>query len=251
MAKSDNEVAQTNGGTKAQTAPAPYLPFLSFKGAIEALEQGVPKKLDRTIWRTQSGIMQTQILMAFRFFEMVDEEDRPTGLLHLLVGDKESRPEALRTMIQSSYANLLKHDLTKMSPKMVEDEMEQYNVTGETKRKAVTFFLKAAKFADIPMHPLLSSQVRNTGPRKKRAAKRNIEGATFAVTPTATESGITARNTRSVELSSGGAVTLTLSYDPFSLSSEDRDFVFELIDKLRNYESSHRPADSDEEGEEQ
>ena len=71
MAKSATEVAQANGQERTQTAPAPYLPFLSFKGAIEALEQGVPKKLDRTIWRTQSGIMQTQILMTFRFFGLV------------------------------------------------------------------------------------------------------------------------------------------------------------------------------------
>ncbi len=246
MAKAVTEVAQANGQAKAQTAPAPYLPFLTFLGAIEALEQGVPKKLDRTIWRTQSGIVQTQILMAFRFFELVDEEDRPTGLLHVLV-DKESRPVGLRSMLESSYANLLQHDLTMMSPRMVEDEMEQYNVTGETKRKAVTFFLKAAKFADIPMHPLLSSQVRNTGPRKKRAAvKRSANGEFTAVLTPNTQTGVSQNKVREVTLSSGGTVGLSLLYDPFDLNEEDRKFVFELVDKLKAYAEAH-PTDEEPE----
>lgn len=248
MAKTATEVAQTNGQAKAQTAPAPYLPFLTFKSAVEALEQGVPKKLDRTIWRTQSGIMQTQILMAFRFFGLVDDEDRPTELLHLVVDTKEARPVTLRAMIESAYANLLKHDLTKMSPKMVEDEMEQYSVTGETKRKAVTFFLKAAKFADIPMHPLLSSQVRNTGPRKKRAAiKRSTNGEFTAVLTPDTQTGVSKKGIREVTLSSGGTVGLSLLYDPFDLSEEDRKFVFELVDKLKAYAEAHPPTDDEPE----
>lgn len=250
MAKAATEVAQTNGQTRAQAAPAPYLPFLTFQGAIEALEQGIPKKLDRTIWRTQSGIVQTQILMAFRFFDMVDDEDRPTGLLHLLVEDKENRPAALQSIMQSSYSALLKHDLTKMSPKMVEDEMEQYNVTGETKRKAVTFFLKAAKFAGIPMHPLLSSQVRNTGPRKRKAKRPGyVAEMNGAADPAylAARSGTGAPQAKAVQLSSGGTVELSLVYDPFALSEEDRKFVFELVDKLKAYAEANPPTDEEPE----
>jgi hypothetical protein len=247
MAHSTAEVAQPDAKTKA--TPAPYLPFLTFKGAIEALEQGVPKKIDRTIWRTQSGIVQTQILMALRFLGLVDDEDRPTEMLHLLVDNKESRAAGLFTLLQSSYAELLKHDLTKMSPKMVEDAMEQYNVTGETKRKAVTFFLKAAKFAEIPMHPLLSSQVRNTGPRKRRAKRPGyVAEMNGAADPSFSPRPLTANGSeKSVRLSNGGKLTVSISADPFTLPAEDRKFVFELIDKLQEYETAHGSDDDTEE----
>src|SRR5579862_3142340 len=166
MAKAASEMAQEARGATA----APYLPFLTFKSAIEALEQGVPKKIDRTIWRTQSGLIQSQILMALRFFGLVDEGDRPTEALHDFVASKGAdRSAQFAVLLNIAYSDLLAHDLTKMTPKMLDDAMEQYGVAGETKRKAVTFFLKAAKFAGIPMHPLLSSQVRNTGPRKRKA----------------------------------------------------------------------------------
>src|SRR5271157_160993 len=156
MAKAANEVQVPTASTTA----APYLPFRTFLSAIEALEQVVPKKIDRTIWRSQSGIAQTQILMALRFFDLVDDEDHPKELLYELVAKKENRAEQFVRLLNFSYTALLDHDLTKMTPKMVEDEMERYNVTGETKRKAVTFFLRMAKFSGMPMHPLLSSQVR-------------------------------------------------------------------------------------------
>jgi len=244
MAKAGEPVV---AGSTVRTTPAPYLPFRTFLSSIEALEHGVPKKIDRTIWRSQSGMVQSQIVMALRFFDLVDDEDRPTDLLHELVAKKENRGEQFVRLLNFSYTALLDHDLTKMTPKMVEDEMERYNVTGETKRKAVTFFLRMAKFAGMPMHPLLSSQVRNTGPRKKRAAKRTLE-STFVIAPNSTDSGVLARNTKSVNLRSGnGTVALTLSYDPFALSTEDRKFVFDLVDQLQAYEAANPPNDDVEE----
>src|SRR5579863_8728597 len=138
------------------TKSAPYLPFRTFQGAYEALERGIPKRLDRTIWPSQSGLVQSQILMAFRFLGLVNDQDQPTVLLQHLVEDKERRKETVAKIINNSYRALLDHDLTKMTPKMVEEEMERYSVSGETRRKAVAFFLRCAKFAELPMHPLLS-----------------------------------------------------------------------------------------------
>jgi len=248
MAMASKEVASESHAVLT-TTPAPYLPYLTFNSAIESLEHGIPTKIDRTIWRNQSGLMQTQILMALRFLGLVNGEDRPTEALHLLVSDKQSRSAVMKTLLHNSYGLLLEHDLTKMTPKMLDDEMEMYNVSGETKRKAVTFFLKAAKFAEIPMHPLLSSQVRNTGPRKKRGAtaKPDKNGQfKVAITPD-TETGVTTKRAREIKLASGGTVGLSLSYDPFSLSEEDRKFVFELVDKLKAYADAHPASDEEEE----
>ena len=43
-------------------------------------------------------------------------------------------------------------------------------------------------------------------------------------------------NTRELKLRSDGVVTLGLSVDLFSLTGDDRKFVFELIDKMSAYE---------------
>jgi len=229
--------------------PAPYLPFRTFQSAIESLEHGIPKKLDRTMWPSQSGLVQSQILMAFRFLGLVDQEDHPMDVLHAFVSVKETRPDTLQGLLIASYPDLVEHDLTKMTPKMIDDEMERYHVSGETKRKAVTFFLRAAKFAGMPMHPLLSSMVRNTGPRKRKAKRLFIPELHASADPVA-ENAKTPGSMKTVRLSNGGTVTLTISSDPFTLPSEDRQFIFNLVDMLQEYGSAH-PVSEEEEEEDQ
>jgi len=251
MASANNQMPQQESES-GKINSAAYLPFRTFTSSVDALEHGIPKQIDRTIWRNQAGQVQSQILMALRFLGLVDATDRPTQLLHDYVEQKDQRKQTMAKVLNAAYPDVIRHDLTKMTPKMLDDSFDTLGVAGDTKRKAVTFFLKAAKFAEIPMHPLLAAQVRNTGPRGKRKADRKIsdDGKTIVKITTATESGVQASNTRSVILKSGGTVTMTLAYDPFSLSLEDRNFVFELIDKLHQY-SAIDSADEDSEEDEE
>jgi hypothetical protein len=216
----------------SKAPPAAYLPFKTFISAIEALEHGIPKRLDRTIWR-QSGIVQGQIMMALRFFGLLTDNDEPTPALHRLVESPDKRKEQIAALLRHAYRDILELDLTKMTPKMLEQEMEKYNVSGDTRRKAVGFFLRAAKFSDIPMHPLLLAQTRETsGPRKKRKTTKpnGVERR-----PTAMPSDDGARSKRTVTLRGGGTVSLIIAADPFSLDTADREFIFELVDKIQGY----------------
>jgi len=97
------------------------------------------------------------------------------------------------------------------------------------------------------MHPLLSSQVRNTGPRKRRAKRPGYVPEMNGAVDPAYLPAPTRGSEKSVSLSSGGTVTLSLSYDPFALSEEDRKFVFELVDKLKAYAEANPPTEEAEE----
>lgn len=241
----------TDASDNGKSSPAAYLPFRTFVSSIEALEHGIPKQIDRAIWRSQSGVVQTQIMMALRFLGFVNQDDAPTALLHEYVEQKDRRKEIMVKVLKAAYAEIIKHDLTKMTPKMLDDAFDAYKVSGDTKRKAVTFFLKAAKFAEVPMHSLLSSQVRNTGPRGKRR-KANGEGNGTTQSPPSEymPSEFSASNTRTVNLHGAGSVTVKVAYDPFALSVADRDFVFKLIDMLKAYPVVEDPEGDESEDEE-
>ena len=214
-----------------KNTPASYLPFKTFISSVEALEQGLPKKLDRTIWRSQSGIIQSQIMMALRFFNLLNEQDEPTPALHRLVEGREKRKEHIASLLQYAYKSIIDHDLTKMTPRMLEEAMNQYNVSGDTRRKAIGFFLRAAKFAEIPMHPLLLGQIRDTGngTRKKRP-KVAKPGEVPITSPPFSESSSTPGPTRkTIPLTSGGSITLEIAANPFLMSGTDRTFVFEAL----------------------
>lgn len=227
---------------------APYLPFATFLNSLDVLSQGVPPKLDRSLWRSQSGLVQGQIMNAYRFFGFVDEMDGDASTDELIQMAKkvEQRPEILRGLIEAQYSDILEsHDLTKMTMKMLEDEFEKhFSVSGTTKQKAITFFLKAAKFADMPLSTFLQSQLRNTGARKKRGSKQRTdeqsdsEEAIQADVEAQTRVPIGAIS-HSVRLSSGGKLTVVVTANPFTMPADDRQFVFSMIDMVQSYEKSH------------
>jgi hypothetical protein len=232
---------------ESKKAPAVYLPFKTFMSSLDSLEQGLPKRLDRTVWRSQSGIVQGQIMMALRFFGLLTDTDEPTAALHRLVEAPDRRKEHISALLLHSYHDILEADLTKMSPRMLEELMGQYNVSGDTRRKAVAFFLRAAKYVELPMHPLLMAQIRETSGKRKRraaapAARENGNGA--AQIRTAAEDGL--RSTRTISLRGGGTVSLTITADPFSLDTTDREFLFDLVDKIQGYKPDAPEEQEDE-----
>jgi len=221
---------------------APYVAFRTFLNSLDALSQGVPPKIDKTIWRTQSGVNQGLIMNTYRFFGLVDDDDLATEELRQLVQHPERRPEILRSLIEIQYEELLAgHDLTKMTPKMLEDAFDVFAVTGTTKRKAVTFFLQAAKYSDIAMSSFLTSQIRNTSGRRRRNKIKEIGLSIEEQMPPMVES-VTGQHgsIKKLPLKSGGTLILVIGVDVFSISPEDRDFVFGLIDKFQEYEKGSK-----------
>jgi hypothetical protein len=229
--------------------PAAYLPFKTFISSVEALEHGIPRRLDRTIWRGQSGIVQGQIMMAFRFLGLINDKDEPTMMLRELVEKKGDRPIEIRNLIEDAYIDLFNdHDLTKTTPKMLDEAMSQYNVGGDTRRKAVAFFLRAAKYAELPMHPLLAAQTRNAsnGVRKKRRPKETIDAPSTG--PGAPSNDGSPKEVIEVKLPSGGLITLMISAKWTDMSGEEWTFVRGLVEKLREFGAS-KTDDAEDEGE--
>jgi hypothetical protein len=227
--------------------PAPYLPFKTFLGSVDAFSQGIPPKIDRTLWN-QSGFVQGLIMNAYRYFHLVDVNNKPTAEFQQLVRSKaEERKAQIKKLIDVGYPEVMMHDLATMTPKILDELMDKYNVSGETKKKATTFFLQAARFAGIPLSNFLTEKIRNTSGTKRR---RRADGEIDTRSQRPISANTTAGSSRSIALAEGGTITLTISADVFSLGKEDREFVFGLIDQLQQYESDHPSAGDEEEEEE-
>lgn len=219
---------------EAHLVAAPYLPLKTFLGALDSLREGVPKRIDRGIWRSQSGSTQGQIMIALRFFGLLNEADEPSmPLLESLArADEVGRKKILKPLVEKCYQPIIAHDLTKMTPSMLNEEMEKMGVSGGTVRKSVTFFLQLAKHLDLAMSPFLTDQTRSS-PAKRRQRQSKPSGNAPMPTllpPVATGS------TASVELRGGGTVTMSVTADIWKMPSEDRSFVLELVDKIQSYQ---------------
>jgi hypothetical protein len=228
----------------------PYLAFKTFLNSLDALSQGVPPKLDRSLWKGQSGINQGLIMSAYRYFGLVNANDESTPDLALLAQHPEKRPAKLRDMIKDQYMLVLeKGDITKSTMKMLEDAFGAvYSVQGDTKQKAITFFLKAAKFADMPLSPYLLTQLREAAKKPRRTKPRQNGDDEPIPQPSTLAQGISSHK---VQLLSGGQLTITISANPFTMPAEDRSFFFSVVDMLQKYAAEHPEAQQEEAAEEE
>lgn len=215
-----------------------YVPFKTFLTAIESLQQGVPSNINRTVFPSFSGLMISQVLGTFRFLGLIDQNGTPTEDLHKLVEDEPNRKTLLRKIIGRSYVPLAIHNLTKIDLRSLQTAFNDYDVTGATLKKAITFFLQLARYAELPLSPYLLQQSRNvSGPRKRRnAPARNgqMEELEEAQVIIHGQSG----SSKTIKLNRGIVLTLGTSADTFQMSPEDRGFVLKLLAEIEEYEQT-------------
>lgn len=210
--------------------PVPYVPFKTFLTALDTLERGLPNQIDRSVWPSYSGAIQGQLLGSLRFLGLMDDHHCPTAALREILADREARRPALRRLLEQRYRPLIELDLGRTSPHQLDEAMRQYGLSGATHKKAISFFLQAAQYAGLPLSVLLKARTRTAGFGRRRAAAADTR-------PPVAAPGDGRTISRTVRLRSGGAVTITASLDLFSLDAGDRRFVFDLIDKLCEYET--------------
>lgn len=214
--------------TEQPKAPAPYLPWKTFFHSLDVFSQAIPPKIYRSVWR-QSGLMQGLVMGAYRFLGLVEADDKPSAMLSVLIAP-DTRQAAMAELLKVGYSSIFTHDLASMTIDTLNEEIEKYNVSGSTKKKAVTFFLQAAKYAGLPLSPFI--QVRSTtGSRRRRMRNGEDEPESEIIPPPNGSEKI-------VDLNSGGTVTLKVSVDFLALSEGDRKFVFELVDRMNSYAQS-------------
>lgn len=236
----------------ATTFKAPYFSFQTFWSFIEELaSKPLPPQIDRSMLGSKSGTDQANLLNALKSFGLITEAQGVTSLLERFVDlDDHERRRVLGLMLKAHYPNQLSVSASHGTEKqLLESFSEDFGLAGDTRRKAVTFFLHAARHAGLELSAHFPT-TRATGsgpavPRGKRTPRKKPAATTVSTGPAAATAAPMAGDTHSVELVSGGRVSVTVSVNLFALNKEDRKFVMDLVDKLQGYGS---PAYSEDVG---
>jgi hypothetical protein len=234
--------------TNSKQIAAPYVPFKTFLATLDSFATFLPDQINTSIWPNYSGGIRSQLLSTFKFFGLVKEDGSYTPDLKRLADDREGRPALLREIMKRSYVELLKLDLSKATPSGFDAELRKYGQEGDTHRKVMAFFLSAAKFAGIPLSPLIVKRGGMTITRNKRpgAGKAKDGGGQSGrvVIPPGTPSGAPIRT---VQLGNGITVSLSASADSFQMTSTDRQWVNSILELFEEYETEN--SDGEEVGE--
>jgi hypothetical protein len=228
----------TNGNNSEQSRAPVYIPFKTFISAVDILEQGLPDPLDRSVWPSWSGGTQSQTLGAFKFLGLIDEKGKVQPSLHRLVDAKgENRKAVLKEIIEERYKDAIKLGESNSTFQQLQDLFRQYGVESGTLERVTRFFLEACEYTGLKcsVHWAKAKKTLRHQPKKdddareKEKHREPLESNGESETPK--------ENVQTIQLKSGGTLSLSVVVDLISLSQEDREWLFKLIDQFKEYQA--------------
>ena len=222
--------------TQQKSAVAVYIPFRTLEGVTETLEQeGVPPKIDRSVFPTFSGSVQSWVLSAFEFLGFTDADGIVQPRLRRWIDEPVARPSIMREIIGERYADVVALANSNGTPAQMREEIEKLGVSGTTSQKAVRFYLAASEFAGMPVPATWKKARVSVGTGKRRRRRTRTDDVPEEPEPEKapdTDPGST------VALGEAGTVTLKTDINLMALAADDREWLFRLIDHFHSYESS-------------
>lgn len=141
----------------------PTIPFRFFRIAIADFKAAgaLPDRIDRSTWPNKRAVgTSEQIVSAFQFLDLADEDARPSDRLSELVAcfGTPEWPHKVRAMIERAYGGLIELGLDRSSSKGAMDLLKRhYGLDPQRARTATAFYVHASKDADAPLSPFIAA----------------------------------------------------------------------------------------------
>jgi hypothetical protein len=164
----------------------PYGPYRTYRNYVDGLRSGMPQRIDRSVLGTMSGAAQSQLIGTLRYFDFIKADGTPTDKLRIFVVlDKPEQETVFREILTISYRFLFSEsiDLQSATPAILNDAFTKAGASGDTVRKAVVFFLLAARDAAMPLSPFLKVPRLIKGIRRKPRANGMPPAAGGSIPP--------------------------------------------------------------------
>jgi hypothetical protein len=166
--------------TQKREVPPPYFAFRTLTNTIVSMEEhGPPNRIDRSFLTGMSGAGQTQFIAGLKSLGLIDDSGAPQQTLIDLVSKPEERPAIIGQVLRARYPEAIELGKTNATTAELLDVFKAYGVQGDTARKAIAFYLQAARYADdIPLSPHFKTPSVRTGAGPSRRRGRPLANPT-------------------------------------------------------------------------
>jgi hypothetical protein len=157
---------------KTDVPLCPYVPYGTFQNQTRALgEKGVPSRIDNSVLVHLAGSIQSQLLSAWRFFDLIDSDGKPSQTLKdLIVSTDDGWNTYMSELIQKHYSAEQLQELRNGSPNSF---AEKFGGAGSVREKSCRFLITAAQGCGLQVSKyLVSDSGRLKGFDSQRSTKK-------------------------------------------------------------------------------
>jgi hypothetical protein len=136
----------------------PYISFTTLLNLLDRMrdDDGAPPQIDKSYLKGMSGGYQSQVLASMKAVGLIDKDGKVQDSLTELVAakDRDARVPLIAAMLQQFYPEPVRLGTIKATQGQLADAFKEWGIGGDTLRKAIAFYLAAAKYADVKVSSL-------------------------------------------------------------------------------------------------
>ena len=155
----------------------PYVAFKTFQTFLEFLSEGMPSRIDRSVWLNRfSGSNGTQLMTAIKFFELIDINGVPSDDFKDLVSrDSSLQKKIMRKLLFRFYEHIFDLDLENATRSQLREGFRKFGTKEGVLVKCESFFIQAAKFSEIQLSSHILARRHNTSSNEKSKSSIKIK----------------------------------------------------------------------------
>ena len=159
----------------------PYVPYRTFRTFLEFLKEGIPDRIDRSVWVSRfSGSSGMQLMTSLKALNLIDDLGMPSSDLEKLVyAQGKDRRDLLREILQNFYLPIFQLDLSKATKNQFREAFRTFGAKEGVLTKCEAFFIKASKDAGIELSQYIVARThgnsRSSNLKNKPSIPKQIE----------------------------------------------------------------------------
>ncbi len=219
-------------------------PYMSYETLVNFFDKKigdnpVPPRIDTQFLDNYAGSVRPLLVATLKTLGMLDDNSQVLEPLRQAVRSPDARKAVLRSWAEPFYAEQIALGKRHATAAMLWETFgKQGALTGSTLRRAVIFYLALAKDIGLPVSAHFKSPKAPPSSRKTPRTPPPTNGEKAADSSKGdgkAQPGSGDGDTYSVNLASGGSVSVVVSVNLFQLTKADRKFVIDLVDAMKEY----------------
>lgn len=166
----------TDSGEPPSETRAVTVPYMSFQGFRHLLDrlvtEGLPQLFDRSFFGEVSGSLVAQTRGTLKFFDLIDDDKRPTELLRTVASTEgDERIAILRELAEKKYSAVIALGTDATQGQLVE-AFRATGLSGQSVTKAISFYMSLADYTGLPVSPFFRRAPARTTASSANSSRR-------------------------------------------------------------------------------